>query len=379
MDENKQLRGSLKTMANFVSSGLGGLTHAIQLPAYDNALDLVNRGDRALLLKLVQEKGGSVGTSTGSQVDHIQNHDANTPSNAHKASPSPPASAIGHADKKRKNESSHDTHIENKRPSNVRPPRTRSHNTRSRQDNTNISANPEWQENTPRPTPPIVSPLLSRENKAAKQDDQLHGTDKPPSKNAEKQTTLAAPERYRGGISADNARLSGMTPPGSRGPGPMASFDIFGERYVGQGTNFESNASGAFGPGVLGSASSAGVKREEASPVEAYRDPASAWLNAYTTLTPLGGEESFWSHISPNMAAQGGMAYLSQLQQSQVSQHNPGQVPDQNGRSDFRSYAPHWNPAGQMLSSVSNNSFPATQASTLLPEQQLQQALHGYA
>lgn len=376
MDENKQLRGSLKTMANFVSSGLGGFTNAIQLPEYDNALDLVNRGDKALLLKLVQEKSGSFGSTGTTHTEPSHNHGAGSSSAAgQKASPSPSATGACPSDKKRKSESSHDVSAaENNRPASTKAPRTRSQNARTRQgSNTNITASSEWQHNTPRDTPPVPlasSPVIN----SAKQDSQPQAAARPSSSTS----GSVRLQDYQTGEGVQESRMMDMFPTLSGGLGPLSSFDIFGGSNPGQSASgFTSNASSAFGPGASRSGSAMDIKREESPPPAApYQDSASAWMNAYTNLTPLGGNESFWSLTSSSIAIQGGTGSISQQQQQQS-----GVLPTnyQSGKGSTASYASNWNLPGQMSPSNILGSFANPQSSTMVHQQQQQQTLHGYA
>lgn len=386
MDENKQLRGSLKTMANFVSSGLGGFSHAIQLPEYDNALDLVNRGDRALLLKLVQEKGGSVSSTTGTiHSEPSSNHSANPSTTGHRTSPSPSASGVGHVDKKRKSESSHDSHaVENSnRPANAKAPRTRSQNARNRQESNaqNTTASSEWQQNTPRDTPPISS-ATSPVTKSAKQDNQTQATSGQPIDNdsGDVPNLSVTSQQYPSAAGvATGSRMMDMFPNLSGGLGPLGSFDIFGSSNSGQNSSgFISNSSSAFGPGASRSGSAMDVKQEDSPPPQPFQDPASAWMNAYTNLTPIGGNESFWSLTSSSIAIQGGMGQNIQQQQQQTG--IMASTNQQNGKSSTASYGSNWNLPGQILSSNVLGSFGAPQSNSMMHQQHhQQQPLHGYA
>lgn len=406
MDENKQLRGSLKTMANFVSTGLGGFSNAIQLPEYDNALELVNRGDRALLLKLVQEKGGSVGggmsTSTSSSNHHVQqhaHHSSSTKQSAAKASPSPPATAgtSSHSgttsgtplhtsaacDKKRKHEEAQ---------TGTKAPRTRSQNNRGRQETATTAtagSSGEWPEQQQQ----------QKQQQVQSQTGSVEPSPVPPSAPSAS-GTFGDPSRFVNTPEVQNQYLprpaSGMSMPqvlastqmqnqnrDSR-PNPdmfpsflgqnnsLFSMDVFGATTpVGQSSG-ASNASSSFrGPGTISGA----VKQEESPPLAPFQDSAQAWMNAYTNLTPVGGNDSFWSLASSAMNDQSASNQANQQQQMQRPQQgysqSVAQASDpQDGRSPSSAFLSNWT----TTASATNNmgAFAMSQQST-------QQPLHGYA
>jgi hypothetical protein len=404
MDENKQLRGALKTMAGFVSTGAGGLSHALHLPEYDNALDLVNRGDRALLLKLVQEKGALVGAGNNhtdsSQNNQQPSHNTSTASTTHKdSSPPTSASATGsrpqHADKKRK--SSQDTHTENfsSKSSSAKVPRTRSQNARGRQDTTTASTATsntsgtnvnkiDWQHSTPRDTPPIPSSTSIEHNftqqEEASQRPQQYDN-RPVSRNAGEPSHISIAQPHQG----RESRMMDMFPPVISGSvGSLGSFDVFGDNTtntrtggVGNGSSIPSNASSAFGPASSATSNAMGVKQEDSPPLLPYQDPASAWMNAYTNLTPMGEFESFWSLNSSAMALQGAnnMSSSSIAPPQQLKRNQQEASLDaQDGRSPSLAYNTNWSMPSQLLTSNNLNSFSA-------PRQGMQQQrpLHGFA
>lgn len=402
MDENKQLRGALKTMAGFVSTGAGGLSHALHLPEYDDALDLVNRGDRALLLKLVQEKGALVGAGNqhpdSSQINHQHPHCSNTATNAHKDS-SPPnsASTIGsrpqHLDKKRK--SSQDTHAENSssKSSGAKAPRTRSQNARGRQDTTTTSTatsnassdnvnKGDWQHVTPRDTPPMPS-SASKEHAYAQPANTHLYDNRPSSRNTGGASDMSPNQANQG----RESHMMNMFPPAvGNSVGPLGSFDIFGENTRNQstGSNIPSNASSAFGPGASANANGMGVKQEDSPPLLPYQDPASAWMNAYTNLTPMGEVESFWSLNSSVMALQeannmsgSSGAQQQQQQQQQQSKRNQQEISldGQDDRNPSLAYNSNWSVPAQLLNN--SNTFSAQQ--NMQQSMQQHRPLHGFA
>lgn len=366
-------------MATFVASGVGGFSHAIQLPEYDDALDLVNRGDRALLLKLVQEKGSSVGAASNNQ--HNQGSQSTyTTTNARKTSPSPPATSgrVGsisnpgshsvHVDKKRKSESStHEATPEvSARPNAAKASRTRSHNTRGgRQDAGANDSKGQWQQRTPRDTPPVSTSSL--EQNYVQQEALQQYPARPDSQNTAT-GNMPLSQSNQGGDSC----MIGMFPTYGGGVGSMTSFDIFGDNSTSQ-NGVSSNASSALGPGGASSPSkvtSGGIKQEESPTLAPYQDPAAAWMNAYTNLTPMGGGESFWSLTSSALSMP---ASNNNNQQQQQQQQGP-MSDSQNGRGSSSAFAPIWNTTSQMLASNNLNSFTGARQGL-----QQQQSLHGYA
>lgn len=381
MDENKQLRGSLKTMANFVSTGLGGFSNAIQLPQYDNALELVNRGDRALLLKLVQEKGGSVGSSSGSGSGHSSHFNGSyaSSSTAHKtsgdvtASTTPPPAAAGtaataeHTDRKRKSTDSSVTEsAKNDRtahPPAPKVPRTRSQNQRTaRQElQKGNSSNDKQQEGTaPQQSSPVKSAVFVPSDNFGQTYPATSGgetqgryTAQPESSSTPQIASSTLPQANEASRAAD------IFPSYLGAGGPLNSFDIFANG------NASNPASGSITPSFGGF-----VKQEDSPPLPTYGDSSSAWMNAYTNLTPIGGNESFWSLTSS------AMNNSNQASGPQQQPQQQSRTDTQDTRSPSSAYLSTWSStAAQMLSSngTLSTAFPS------MPHQGMQPPLHGYA
>lgn len=379
-------------MANFVSTGLGGFSNAIQLPKYDNALELVNRGDRALLLKLVQEKGASVGATTaaasGGGSCPVPAKGSDSPSAATFESASGGASnrpsAHGHADKKRKSsetvpQSETAAGERPTRPSAAKAPRTRSQNQRTssnttttRQENINHTTS-EWQQQvTPRETPPAAAAAQAAPSSSLNVTASTFEPTYTTLENAGQY--LGRPQNGLGSVSNQSpaSRATDIFPSYLSTGGTSNSFDVFGG---GSGNGSNATASGQATPSTFAGL----VKQEDSPPLPTYGDSASAWMNAYTNLTPMGGNESFWSLTSSAMNNQAASQAIQQAQQQQQQNSNIQNVASdpQDGRSPSSSaYLSTWNnTAAQMLSA--NGNISAAFAS--MPHSGVQQPLHGYA
>lgn len=304
-------------MATFVASGIGGFTHDLHLPEYDNVLDLVNRGDKTLLLKLVQEKGGAITGSGGRPGPTTTTSGKNTsPHDSLKASPEteggfPPSTTSSNIEKKRKT-SDYDEmeHSSSARVQAPKAPRTRSqglgsstntkdhgvsHNSNNATTtSSSSSSSAQWQV-TPLTSPPTssasVSATTSRDAGAAIDYRDPPATARPAlSTNSYQQSTTGQMQFF----------------PSLLGAG-MSSYDIFGHNNNNNSNN-NNNGTGGMSSGnstPIEDQLDGQIKQEDSPPLLPYQDSSNtSWMGAYTNLTPVGGNESFWSMASNVMNSQ---------------------------------------------------------------------------